>query len=142
MGKSSELITPGLFTGRDPISRRQWRISQYLADLFWRRWLEEYLPTLIRRTRWNEIDSNIEISEIVVINEINVSRGMWPMRVIEKLYKGQDGVVRMADVSTSQGISKRPAREIHRQNISIDERKDNKKLNLMVDSDFSCFHVD
>lgn len=131
LGKSSEIMTPGLFTGQDLITKKQWRISQYLADLFWRRWLKEYLPTLINRTKWNKNEPNIQMGEIVVINENNVPRGMWPMGVIEKVYKGEDGVVRVADVRTAQGIFKRPARKLHRLNDSIDERRVNTRGTML-----------
>jgi len=32
--------------------RRSWRAVQLLADLFWRRWMKEYLPLLQRRQKW------------------------------------------------------------------------------------------
>ncbi|KAG5887893.1 hypothetical protein JTB14_018945 [Gonioctena quinquepunctata] len=80
---------------------------------------------LINRTKWNKTDSNIQIGEIVVINENNVPREIWPMGVIEKVYKGQDGVIRVVDVRISREIFKRPERKIHRLNISIDERRVN-----------------
>ena len=37
---------PGEFVKEDIYSRKRWRQVQYLADLFWRRWTREYLPTL------------------------------------------------------------------------------------------------
>lgn len=37
---------PGKFTDHDNYSSRRWRQVQYLADVFWRRWVREYLPSL------------------------------------------------------------------------------------------------
>ena len=37
------------FSKQDQYSRRLWRQVQYLADVFLRRWLREYLPTLQKR---------------------------------------------------------------------------------------------
>jgi hypothetical protein len=34
-------IPPGKFTRNDNCNVRSWRQVQYLADLFWRRWLRE-----------------------------------------------------------------------------------------------------
>jgi len=31
--------------------RRSWRAVQFLADLFWRRWMKEYLPLLQRQQK-------------------------------------------------------------------------------------------
>ena len=34
------------------LHRTRWRQVQYLADLFWRRCIREYMPQLHVRTRW------------------------------------------------------------------------------------------
>ncbi|XP_043069120.1 uncharacterized protein [Drosophila bipectinata] len=33
-------------------TRKQWRIARMMRDRFWKRWVHEYLPTLLRRERW------------------------------------------------------------------------------------------
>lgn len=38
---------------RDIYSRKRWRQVQYLADVFWRRWSREYLPTLQLKQKMN-----------------------------------------------------------------------------------------
>ena len=42
----SQSFPPGIFAKEDIYSRRRWRQVQYLSDVFWRRWVKEYLPTL------------------------------------------------------------------------------------------------
>ena len=37
---------PGIFSKEDCYSRQRWRHVQYLADVFWRWWMQEYLPSL------------------------------------------------------------------------------------------------
>ena len=44
--RAGPTLPPGAFTKEDNYSRRRWRQVQYLADVFWRRWIREYLPTL------------------------------------------------------------------------------------------------
>lgn len=46
-------LPPGMFDKDDLSYRRAWRQAQYLANLFWRRWTSEYLPTLLERKKWN-----------------------------------------------------------------------------------------
>ena len=46
---SNQAMPPGSFSKQDQYSRRRWRQVQYLADVFWRRWLRGYLPTLQKR---------------------------------------------------------------------------------------------
>ena len=43
--RSGARFPPGVFSSDDTYSRRRWRQVQYLANLFWRRWIKEYLPT-------------------------------------------------------------------------------------------------
>lgn len=42
--KPGECFPPGTFSKTDNYSKRRWRQIQYLADIFWTRWLHEYLP--------------------------------------------------------------------------------------------------
>ena len=52
MLKSNQAMPPGSFSKQDPYSRCRWRQVQYLADVFWRRRLREYLLTLQKRHKW------------------------------------------------------------------------------------------
>ncbi|XP_070133559.1 uncharacterized protein [Drosophila bipectinata] len=66
--KNEESLTPNHFllgssTGRGPKMeplqegvqlKKSWMESQQLADSFWRRWLQEFLPVITRRTKWCE----------------------------------------------------------------------------------------
>ena len=46
MQKKTICLSPGLFGRADQSHQRKWRQVQFLADLFWKRWLQEYLPSL------------------------------------------------------------------------------------------------
>ncbi len=60
-------IPPGRFSKADNCNARRWRQVQYLADLFWRRWLCEYSPSLQQRQKWKEIRRNVKVNDIVLI---------------------------------------------------------------------------
>ena len=60
------VAAPGVFTPTDSITRKQWRISQQMADQFWKRWLREYLPTLTRRTKWYRSVEPVEVNDVVM----------------------------------------------------------------------------
>ena len=67
-------------------SRKKYRRAQALANMFWNRWLKEYLPLLTKRNKWTEEVRNLEKDDLVMIVEPNVSHGMWQIgRVIESL---------------------------------------------------------
>ena len=44
--RSNLNLPPGAFTKEDLYCKRRWKQVQYLANLFWKRWTREYLPTL------------------------------------------------------------------------------------------------
>ena len=47
--RPSASLPPGIFEKDDLYGKRAWRQAQYLANVFWRRWIKEYLPTLMER---------------------------------------------------------------------------------------------
>ena len=84
-------LPPGVFTKEDNYSKRQWRQVQYMSDIFWKRWLKEYLPTLQERAKWIKPRRCLAIGDLVLTADENVHRGKWPLgRVIEVFY-GKDG---------------------------------------------------
>lgn len=108
IGRSSASAPFDQFSDTDLILRRDWRISQRLADLFWSRWLREFVPTLKKRSKWYESGQQLKVGDIVFIADGNEPRGIWPKGVIIAVYPGKDKIVRVADVQTSKGIYRRP----------------------------------
>lgn len=53
-------LPPGIFEKEDLYCRRQCRQAQFLANLLWKRWIKEYLPTLQERKKWNEPKENLK----------------------------------------------------------------------------------
>ena len=72
---------PGVFVPQDQY-RRHWRQVQYLADLFWSRWLKEYLPTLQKRYKWTNTSPNLNVGDLVLVKQDRTSRYQWPLGLI------------------------------------------------------------
>ena len=82
--RSEPQMPPGLFQKEDSFSRRRWRQVQYLADIFWNRWSQEYLPLLQRRQKWTTIRKNLAVGDIVLVTAENAPRNSWSLgRVVE-----------------------------------------------------------
>ena len=93
-------------------TKKQWRHAQALTDQFWRRWMEEYVPSLIERRKWNRPNQHIQKDDLVLIVDQNTPRGLWPMGRVLNIYPGDDGVVRVAEVKTGTGLYTRPVTKL------------------------------
>ncbi|XP_056603915.1 uncharacterized protein LOC130420572 [Triplophysa dalaica] len=109
--RSGPILPPGAFVKQD-IYRRRWRQVQYLADVFWCRWLKEYLPALQQRQKWLQPKQNLQIGDLVLILHERTPRNHWPLGLITQVYPGSDGLVRTVEVKTQAGVFIRPADKI------------------------------
>ena len=80
--------------------RNQWRLIQNLVRVFWKRWREEYLSILNTRKKWREAKENLEVGEVVLVVDQNAPRGQWHLGGVEEVFPGEDGQVRVVQVST------------------------------------------
>lgn len=112
IGTSSNLPLLGDFSHSDLCLRKQWRIAQTLADMFWRRWVKEILPTLIPRKRWQEEGKPLQEGDIVLVVDPNLPRNIWPKGRITKVLPGKGGRVRLVEVRTGTGTRLRSAASV------------------------------
>ncbi len=64
--------------------KRRWRQVQYLAELFWKRWVQEYPPLLQEGQKWSQARRNFIPGDIVVAVDSAASCGSWLLgRVLE-----------------------------------------------------------
>ena len=103
---------PGHFEEREINSRKRWRMAQALADMIWRRWHKEYLPTLTIRSKWNKEQRNLKEGDLTLLKTDDVPWSHWPLGRILKTFPGSDGIVCMAEVKTSNGTLMRPATKL------------------------------
>ena len=109
LGSSCGLPTTGRCEEAD---RRAWRASQSLADHFWKRWIREYLPTLVPRGEPTRARDYVKTGDVVVVIDPSLPRNTWPLGVVSKTYPGPDGAVRVAEVKTKTGIFRRPTNKM------------------------------
>ncbi|XP_033636760.1 uncharacterized protein LOC117297721 [Asterias rubens] len=109
--RTSNAFPADVFDKCDLYSRKRWRQVQYLADLFLRRWIREYLPTLQQRRKWNEPTRNIRAGDIVLIVG-DLPRNQWTMGRVVETYPGDDNLVRTAKVKTKSSTLVRPIHKL------------------------------
>lgn len=112
IGTSSNGPAFGKYNNEDLQLKRQWRIAQRLTDMFWSRWLKEYLPTLIPRQKWTREQRSLRVGDFVLLVEPNLERGSWRHGVVSATLPGGDGRVRVVDVRTRTGTLRRPVTRV------------------------------
>lgn len=111
--QSGTTLPPGAFRKEDVYSRRRWRQVQYLSDVFLRRWLKQYDPSLQDRQRWTRSANNFEVGDIVVVEDENSPRNSWPLGRIQEVRPNKgDRLVRRVILMTKTSILERPINKI------------------------------
>ena len=101
-------LPPGIFNPRDIYAKKKYRQVQYLADVFWRRWVKEYLPELQHRQKWLQPQRNIKVGDVVMIVDEKAPRNTWPLAVVQEVHVGNQGLVRSVKVKTKSTQLVRP----------------------------------
>ncbi|XP_055605500.1 uncharacterized protein LOC129753678 [Uranotaenia lowii] len=109
LGSSNGNKPLALFDDSSEALRKQWHTSQLIANIFWRRWLNDYLPCLTRRSKWYTPAKKIAVGDIVIMVDPSAPRNSWPKGRVIGTVPSKDGQVRKATVQTVHGIYERPA---------------------------------
>ncbi|XP_075145994.1 uncharacterized protein LOC142220640 [Haematobia irritans] len=92
--------------------RQRWHNTQNFANHFWRRWVREYGPHLVRRSKWLEKVQPPSKGDVVIIVDDNLPRNSWPKGIVTELYTAKDGQVRSVKVKTTSSTYERPVTKI------------------------------
>ena len=63
---------------KDIDSRRKWKVIESLSSIYWKRFIKEYLPSLNVRKKWNKVQRNVKVNDIVLLYDSNAPRSFWP----------------------------------------------------------------
>lgn len=85
----------------------KWKAAQKLTDIFWQRWSREYLPSLICRKKWHQDHRNIKKGDVVLLNDPDRPRNIWPKGIVTEVYPAKDKRIRVVDVRTTNGSTLR-----------------------------------
>lgn len=97
----------------EPITRLQrFQLVQAFHQRIWRRWLQEYLHTLMQRRKWTKSSKNLQVNDLVLLQTLTPPL-TWPLGRITAVHPGQDGIVRVVEVTTATGTYKRPVVKVH-----------------------------
>ena len=63
----------------------------------------------------------MKIGDVVIIHSEEKNRGQWPLRIVEQLYGGRDGVIRAVKLRTGKSILERPIQHLYPLELSCDD---------------------
>jgi hypothetical protein len=106
--RANHSIPPGVYDKLSTYSRRWYHQAQYLAGVFWKRWVREYLPTLQKRHKWHEERRNFEKNDLVLMADERLPRGQWPLARVLETYPDKNNHVRVVKIRTADSIKTRP----------------------------------
>ena len=90
-------------SGQGNIFTSQRKFVQNLADRFWNRRRSEYLHTLQKRVKWQDIQPNLRNGDVVLLLDDESCRNSWPVGLVLNAIPGKDGQVRKAEVRVIKG---------------------------------------
>ncbi|XP_065083397.1 uncharacterized protein LOC135705551 [Ochlerotatus camptorhynchus] len=96
--RSSDGSKPPIIFYSPTVLKRSWKMAQVYADNFWKKWIDEYLPTLTRKTKWFQPVKPIQEGDLVLIADSKLPRNCWPRGRVVKAVQATDGQVRRVTV--------------------------------------------
>nr|XP_057925588.1 uncharacterized protein LOC131127575 isoform X1 [Doryrhamphus excisus]XP_057925589.1 uncharacterized protein LOC131127575 isoform X1 [Doryrhamphus excisus] len=110
--KGKPIMPPGLFDSNDLYLRKRWKQVQYMAELFWKRWLSEYLPLMQERQKWTRPRRSLTTGDIVLVADAAAPRGSWMMGKVLDVKSDAKGLVRSVRLQTKTSILERPVTKL------------------------------
>ena len=90
MKSSVVLPPPSNFQRPDLYCRKRWRRVQYMANQFWIRWRREYCTLGYKRKKWNTLQRNTQVGD-VVLHDDDLPRNKSPLARITKVFLSKHG---------------------------------------------------
>ena len=110
--KALPSLPPGVFQEADMYARRRWKQVQYMSDLFWKRWVKEYLPQLQERQRWSGVKRNLVPGDLVLIVDSTAPRNSWVIGRVLQTFPDRRGFVRQVRIKTKSSCLNRPITKV------------------------------
>ncbi|XP_073721654.1 uncharacterized protein [Misgurnus anguillicaudatus] len=98
MGRPDGSLPQVVYPQSEMISRKRWRQSQVLTDLFWSSFIRYYLPNLQTRAKWQDKVENIAVGNVVMLVDQQLPRALWMIGKVTKVMPSADGQIRTAEI--------------------------------------------
>ena len=76
--------------------------------MFWKRFIQEYIPTLNVRRKWSTHQRDFKVNDVVLVKSENLKRSFWPLGRIIEVNQSRDGHIRSVKIKMGNTILIRP----------------------------------
>lgn len=118
LGRSNGIKPLAIYDDSGFALQHNWLCAQQYAEMFWRRWVTEYLPTLTLRSKWHEKTKPLQVGDLVIVVDPSSPRNVWLRGKVLETSVAKDGQVRKARILTPSGILLRPATKLAVLNVA------------------------
>ncbi|KAI2646464.1 Gag-Pro-Pol polyprotein [Labeo rohita] len=87
-------------------------LNQVIADHFWKRFIQFYLPGLQIRGKWQRESPDIKVGTIVMIVDPHFPRARWPIGQVSQVFTGVDNRIRTVEVKVKDKSYVRPVAKV------------------------------
>ena len=94
IGQVGDQLAPGSVDSGQFSPKKRWRRVQELVRHFWHRWLRERLPTLNRRSKWQNEQKDVQVND--------TSLGQLPLGRVLAVFPGKDKHARAVRVGRKE----------------------------------------
>ena len=78
--------------------QKRFRRVQYLSQIFWQQWRQNYIQNLSRRHKWKTRQRCISVNDVVLLRDKQQPRNLWPIAKVISVKRGDDDLVRSVDL--------------------------------------------
>jgi hypothetical protein len=96
---------------------RRFENVQRTQQEFWKRWIEEVFPEMLKRSKWKRDKRDLEVGDIVLRKNETAAGHTYKYAKVVKVYTSADGKVRAADIQyklPGESVFRTTTRPIHK----------------------------
>ena len=90
------------------VNQAPWGAVKALSNMFWKRFIQEYLPMLNIRKKWNREKRDFNENDLVIMKNEHQHRSLWSVGRLISVNKEIDRKVRSVQVRLPNSILTRP----------------------------------
>ncbi|XP_058840856.1 uncharacterized protein LOC131696328 [Topomyia yanbarensis] len=109
VGRELTAVAEPLYGDLKENSLSRYQLVQKRMQHFWRRWSNEYITGLQKRSKWYKDFTKLQNGLLVIMKEDdNMPPKTWRLGRIVETYPAKDGVIRVVTIRTNSNTYKRP----------------------------------